>query len=206
MPEKIKHVIDIFGHIDILVNNGGISVRSDVIDTNIDVFIKIMHVNYFGTVALTKAVLSSMIKRKEGQIICVGSVQGKFGLPQRSAYSASKHALQAFCDSLRAEMAENNIKVTLFSPGYIKTSLSLNALTGSGAAHGKMDDAIASGADRFDVAADILRSVLSGDKDVILAPIAPRLAYYIRFLCPPIYFWIMEQRAKNLKNGKSKRE
>lgn len=182
----------------------GISVRSMAMDTQIDVDIKIMHVNYFGSVALTKAVLPSMIKRKEGRIVCIGSVQGKFGLPQRSSYSASKHALQAFCDSLRAEMVHNNVKVTLFSPGYINTSLSLNALTGSGNLHGKMDEATAAGADRFEMSNEILRQILSNKKDVVLAPIAPRLAYYIRFLWPSLYFWIMDQRAKKLIKGRSK--
>lgn len=165
-----------------------------------------MHVNYFGTVALTKAVLPSMIKRKEGRILCIGSVQGKFGIPQRSAYAASKHALQAFCDSLRAEMSDNNIKVTLISPGHINTSLSLNALTGSGANYGQMDAATADGADRFEVSKEILRRVLNDEKDIILAPIAPLLAYYIRFLCPSLYFWIMAQRAKKLAKQKSKQE
>lgn len=82
------------------------------------------------------AVLPKMIDRKEGRIVCVSSIQGKFSLPHRSAYSASKHALQAFCDSLRAEVAENNISVLCVSPGYINTALSLNALTASGRAYG----------------------------------------------------------------------
>lgn len=77
-----------------------------------------------------------MIKRKEGRIVCIGSVQGKFAIPHRSAYSASKHALQAFCDSLRAEVACHNIKVLLVSPGYMNTALSLNALTGTGRNYG----------------------------------------------------------------------
>lgn len=195
---------EIFGFIDILVNNGGISVRSEAINTKVDIDIKIMVVNYFGAVALTKAVLPSMIERKQGRIVCIGSVQGKFGIPQRSAYAASKHALQAFCDSLRAEMHENNIKVTLISPGYINTSLSLNALTGSGSSYGEMDPNTAEGADRFKMAKDILYSVLCDSKDVILAPLSPRLAYYIRFLCPPLYFWIMAQRAKKLSSQSKK--
>ncbi|CRL00369.1 CLUMA_CG013637, isoform A [Clunio marinus] len=199
LPEKVKQVLDIFGQIDILVNNGGISVRSEAINTKTDVDIKIMLVNYFGTVALTKAVLPSMIKRNEGRIICIGSVQGKFAIPQRSAYAASKHALQAFCDSLRAEMSKNNVKVTLISPGYINTSLSLNALTGSGTAYGEMDAATAGGADRFQMSKKILQAVLSDQKDVIMAPIAPRLAFYIRFIWPSLYFWIMSERAKKLE-------
>lgn len=77
-----------------------------------------------------------MIKRKEGKIVCIGSVQGKFAIPHRSAYSASKHALQAFCDSLRSEVASHNIKVLLVSPGYMNTALSLNALTGTGRNYG----------------------------------------------------------------------
>jgi dehydrogenase/reductase SDR family member 7B len=94
IPDKVKTVLDTFGQIDILVNNGGISMRGDAIETTIDVDIKIMLVNYFGTVAMTKAVLPSMIKRKEGRILCIGSAQGKFAIPQRSSYGASKHALQ----------------------------------------------------------------------------------------------------------------
>lgn len=206
LPEKAKSVLDIHGHIDILVNNGGISVRSEALNTNVDVDIKIMLVNYFGTVALTKAVLPSMTKRKEGRILCIGSVQGKFGIPQRSAYAASKHALQAFCDSLRAEMYDNNVKVTLISPGHINTSLSLNALTGSGTTYGEIDAATVAGADRFKMSRQILQAILCDQKDVILAPIAPRLAYYLRFLCPPLYFWIMAQRARKLNKQNKKIE
>lgn len=136
LPGKVAEILNIFGHIDILINNGGISVRSDIMSTAMDVDIKVMLVNYFGTVAMTKAVLPSMIERKEGKIVCVSSVQGKFAIPYRSSYTASKHALQAFCDSLRAEMDEHNVSVTVVSPGYINTSLSMNALTGNGKAYG----------------------------------------------------------------------
>lgn len=78
-----------------------------------------------------------MIKRNEGHIVCVSSVQGKFAIPFRSSYTASKHALQAFSDSLRAEVAQHNIKVLVVSPGYINTALSLNALTGTGKTYGR---------------------------------------------------------------------
>lgn len=85
---------------------------------------------------MSLAALPKMIEQKSGHIVCVGSVQGKFALPFRSAYSASKHAMQAFCDSLRAEVAEHNISVLCASPGYINTALSLNALTSSGRTYG----------------------------------------------------------------------
>lgn len=77
-----------------------------------------------------------MISRKKGHIVSVSSVQGKIAIPFRSAYAASKHAMQAFSDSLRAEVSKDNIDVTVVSPGYIKTDLSINAVTGTGAKYG----------------------------------------------------------------------
>uniref|UniRef100_A0A182WKC7 Dehydrogenase/reductase SDR family protein 7-like n=1 Tax=Anopheles minimus TaxID=112268 RepID=A0A182WKC7_9DIPT len=195
---KVQSVLEIHGAIDILVNNGGISVRGDALSTSIDVDIRIMLVNYFGTVAITKACLPSMIARKEGRIVCISSVQGKFAIPHRSSYSASKHALQAFCDSLRAEVAKDNIKVTLISPGYINTAISMNALTGSGATYGKMDAATASGASAEDSASGILKAIARDEKDIIMAPFAPRAAYWLRHALPSVYFWVMKKRAEKL--------
>ncbi|XP_049956986.1 dehydrogenase/reductase SDR family protein 7-like isoform X4 [Schistocerca serialis cubense] len=136
LPGRVAKVLEIFGHIDILINNGGISYRGNILTTSIDVDIKLMLINYFGQVALTKAVLPSMIDRQSGHIVSVSSVQGKIAIPYRSAYTASKHAVQAFSDTLRAEVAAHNINVTLVSPGYIHTKLSVNALTGNGEAYG----------------------------------------------------------------------
>ncbi|CAG9797097.1 unnamed protein product [Chironomus riparius] len=198
LPEKVNQVLDVYGHIDILVNNGGVSIRSNAVDTKVDVDIKIMLTNYFGTVALTKAVLPSMIARRDGKILCIGSVQGKFAIPQRASYSASKHAIQAFCDSLRAEVDEHNVKVTLISPGYISTNFSFNAFTGTGNAYAKMDESTAQGTDPIEMAKYILQAVLKDKKDVIFCGLAPRLAYYIRFLMPSLYFWIMSKRAQKL--------
>lgn len=138
LPDKVAKILQIFGHVDILVNNGGISVRSDVVSAAIDVDIKVMMVNYFGSVAMTKAVLPSMQQRGEGKIVFISSVQGKFAIPFRSAYAASKHALSAFTDSLRAEVHKDGIKVLTVSPGYINTAISLNALTSSGQSYGGM--------------------------------------------------------------------
>lgn len=136
IPAFATKAINIYNGIDILINNGGISVRADALTTALDVDLKVMTVNYFGAVALTKAILPSMVKRHKGHICFISSVQGKFALPYRSAYSASKHAVQAFSDSLRAEVASKGLKVTCISPGYIKTQLSLNALTSTGEKHG----------------------------------------------------------------------
>ena len=196
LQSEVGKIIEIHGQVDILVNNAGISYRGEVLNTNVDVDIKVMLTNYFAQIALAKAVLPFMIKQKSGHIVCVSSVQGKISIPYRSAYAASKHALQAWCDSCRAELADQNIKVTVVSPGYVQTALSLNALTGSGQVYGVMDKTTEEGYSPEYVADCILRAVLKQEKDVLVSPFTPRVAIYLRTLCPSLYFWIMYKRAK----------
>jgi dehydrogenase/reductase SDR family member 7B len=142
---KAATALGMAGHIDILMNNGGVSQRSLVMETSLEVDRRIMETNFFGTVALTKAVLPSMVQRKSGSIAVVTSIMGKFSTPQRSSYNASKHALHGFFDALRAEVWSQGISVTLICPGAIKTNISINALNGCGDCHGVMDDAQARG-------------------------------------------------------------
>lgn len=147
-PEMLKlstaAALQIFGHIDILVNNGGISQRSFAKDTSIDVDRRLMEVNYFGAITLTKNLIPHFLQRRSGHFVVVSSVTGKFGTPWRSGYAASKHALHGFFDSLRAELwkeAGNAIPVTIVCPGFINTPLTLSAVTGDGSPLGKKDDA-----------------------------------------------------------------
>ena len=83
-----------------------------------------------------------MIKQRSGHILFTSSIQGKIAIPFRSAYTASKHALEAWCDSARAELHTTNVKITVVSPGYINTALSVNALTGSGHQYGGLSNLI----------------------------------------------------------------
>ncbi|MGB1217121.1 MAG: SDR family NAD(P)-dependent oxidoreductase, partial [Saprospiraceae bacterium] len=109
---------------------------------------KLMDVNYMGTIALSKAVLPSMMKHHIGHIATVTSLVGKFGSPYRSSYAASKHALHGFFDSLRAELTIRgfeDIHITLICPGYIKTNITYNALTKDGSPQDSMDEAQANG-------------------------------------------------------------
>ncbi|XP_012273181.1 dehydrogenase/reductase SDR family protein 7-like [Orussus abietinus] len=198
LPSEIAKVTMIHGHIDILINNAGISYRGDILNTNVDVDIKVMLTNYFAQIALTKAVLPSMIKQRDGHIVYVSSVQGKLAIPYRSAYGASKHALEAWCDSARAELSDKNIKITVISPGYIRTALSINALTGTGQTHGVMDKDLEEGYTAQYVAECILNAVLSNQKELIIAPVAPKVAIFLRWAFPSLYFWIMHRRAKRL--------
>ena len=102
--EKVLKVVQHFGTIDLLINNGGISNRGMAKDILLEVDRRVMEVNYFGTIALTKAVLPIMIANDSGQIAVITSMVGKFATPMRSAYSASKHALHGFFDALRYEL------------------------------------------------------------------------------------------------------
>ena len=196
LQSEVGKIIEIHGQVDILINNAGISYRGEVLNTNVDVDIKVMLTNYFAQIALAKAVLPFMMKQKSGHIVCVSSVQGKISIPYRSAYAASKHALQAWCDSCRAELADQNIKVTVVSPGYVQTALSLNALTGSGQVYGVMDKTTEEGYSPEYVADCILKAVLKQEKDVLVSSFTPKVAIYLRTLCPSLYFWIMYKRAK----------
>lgn len=139
MPAAVDLVLHRFGAVDVLVQNAGISQRSLVHETSLDVHRRIMEVNYFGVVALTNAVLPTMRSRKSGQVVVIGSVTGYVATPLRSAYAASKHAIRAFFDALRAENHDLGLRVTIACPGYIRTDVSKNALHGDGAKHGKMD-------------------------------------------------------------------
>ena len=126
--------------IDLLINNGGISQRSNVAETDLSIDRKIMEINFFGNVALSKAVLPHMIKNKSGHIVVISSIAGKFGFFLRSAYSASKHALHGFYESLALEQKDNGINITIVCPGKINTPISTNALNKEGEKNGQMDD------------------------------------------------------------------
>jgi len=136
---KVDEVIQKYSTIDYLIVNGGISQRSFAFETSMEVDRKLMEINYFGNIAITKAVLPYMIKQQSGHIVTVSSIVGKFGFPLRSAYSATKHALHGFYETLRFEHQKDNIKVTIVVPGRIKTNVSINALNKDGKQHGKMD-------------------------------------------------------------------
>lgn len=132
IPEAVQKALDQLQRIDILINNAGISQRALIKNTSFDVDQRLMDVNYLGTVAMTKAVLPTMLAQRSGQIVVMSSVMGKIGVPGRSAYAASKHALHGYFDTLRAEVFDDNLKVTILCPGYVQTNVTINALKGDG--------------------------------------------------------------------------
>ncbi|WP_431109188.1 SDR family oxidoreductase [Winogradskyella poriferorum] len=147
MPIIVEKAISLFGNVDILINNGGISQRSLIIDTDIEVDKKLMDIDYLGTVALSKALLPHFIAQKSGHFVTVTSLMGKFSSPYRSAYCGAKHALHGFFDALRLEHNKDNIKVTMICPGFVNTNVARNALIGDGSTQNEQDTATENGLD-----------------------------------------------------------
>ncbi|WP_394995123.1 SDR family oxidoreductase [Emticicia sp.] len=168
ISEKAKQAIEHFGKIDVLFNNAGISQRGSVLDTDISVYQKIFNLNFFGVIALTKAVLPFMKQQKSGQIAVTSSVSGKLATPMRSGYCASKHALHGFFDALRSEIYQDNISVTLICPGYIHTNISYNAVAADGSKFGKMDENQANGMSPEECASRIVEAIYKKRDEVYM--------------------------------------
>jgi len=161
-------IMNKFGRIDILINNGGMSQRGEAIETSLEIDRRLMEVNYFSYVSLTKAVLPYMKRQKAGQIIVISSIAGKFGFFLRTSYSAAKHALHGFFDSLRLETEKYNIKTLIVCPGKIKTNVSHNAITASGKKHNEMDPSHENALSAKECAKQIIKGLRSNKEEIYI--------------------------------------
>ena len=187
LAPKAAEALGRFGHVDILVNNGGISHRSLAKDTSLEVDRKVMDIDYFGHVALTKAVLPSMLERKTGHIVVTTSLAGLLQVPYRTAYCAAKHALHGFFDTLRVEVWDDNIKVTLVCPAQVRTNISYQALAGDGGNYGKMDPLIEAGMSPEECAEAIVEAVVKGKHQVLVGTGTPIIGTYVKRLFPTLF-------------------
>lgn len=157
--KHVEEALSFFGRIDVLINNGGVSQRSKIMETDFAVFERLIQIDYLGSVALTRALLPYFVQQQSGHFVTVTSVMGKYGSPYRSGYCGAKHALHGFFDVLRMEHNKDGIEVTLICPGFVRTQVTVNALTGDGSALGHDDPATAAGLEVHDVAQKIIRAV-----------------------------------------------
>lgn len=192
LPDKVEMAESIAPHIDILINNGGISQRSEAIDTDLSVTERLMNVNFMGSVSLTKALLPSMIERGEGQIVVISSVVGKFGSKFRSSYAASKHALMGYFDSLRYEIEEDGIDVTIICPGFVHTDVSKNALTSDGSHLNKTDVRTESGLSPEAFAQKAVKAIKKRKKEVYIGK-SETWGVYIKRFFPSLFRYIMRR-------------
>ncbi len=157
--DKVAEAINAFGHIDLMIHNGGISQRSQVKDTLPAIQRKVMEVDYFSYIELTYLLLPHFLQRNSGHVVAISSVMGKVGTPLRSAYAAAKHALHGYFDCLRTEVWQQNIAVTVIMPGYIRTNVSLNAVTGNGDKLNELGKNIGHGYPADKTAVQILKAI-----------------------------------------------
>ncbi len=181
----VLEVLEKVGTVDLLIHNGGISQRALAKDTDFSVDKKLMAVNYLGTVSLTKAILPFMLKNGGGHFGVVTSLTGIIPSPYRSGYAASKHALHGFFDSLRAELDDNGISVTLLAPGFVKTQVSINALGPNGEAIGVMDHAQANGISAEQCAKKIIQALKQRKREVYIG--RESYAAYVKRYFPSLF-------------------
>lgn len=193
LADKAQEAIQVHGKIDILINNGGVSQRSLALETSLAAEQKVMNIDFWGTVILTKSVLPSMIEKGGGQIVCVSSLVGKFGTKLRSTYAAAKHALHGYFDSLRNEVYDKNIAITIVCPGFIKTNVSINAIIADGSQQGTMDAAQGAGMDVNLFARKMYKAIYSKKEEVYIGGSEVMGVYLKRFL-PGLFSKIIRKK------------
>lgn len=194
LPSKAEDALRIYDRIDMLINSGGISQRALALETDLATEQRFMNINFWGTVILSKAVLPQMIKQNSGTIVCVSSLVGKFGTRLRSAYSASKHALHGYFESLRIELDNPNIHILLACPGFIKTKVTINALTADGSPQGTMDTAQENGMSPTVCAKELIKAIEKKKDEVYIGGKEVKGVLLKRFF--PKYFAKIIKKAK----------
>lgn len=196
LHEKAIEALKLFGKVDILINNGGVSQRSLVMETSIETDRKIMEINYFSGVILTKAVMPSMINAGFGRIVAISSVTGKFGFPLRSAYAASKHAMYGFYETIEAEYYDKGINTTMVCPGRIRTNISMGALGPDGKPQNIMDHGQEYGTPVAVCASEIINGIRKNKRDIFPGGKEVLMVYFKRFL--PRLSYLLAKKAKRV--------
>ena len=177
--------------VDVLINNAGVSHRSLVSETSLDFDRRIMEINFFGAVDITKRMLPAMIANGGGHIAATSSLTGKFGFPLRSSYAAAKHALHGFFETLYLENYHKGIGVTVACPGRIRTDISVNALKSDGTAQGIMDPGQAEGTDPAVCARRYIRAIEKNKREVYIG--RGTIMIYLRNFAPCVFYYVAKR-------------
>lgn len=170
LPETTDRAIAWRGGIDLLINNAGVSQRSLALDTEFEVYRRIMEIDYFGPIRLTQLVLPHMVERRSGHLAVISSVAGKVGVPLRTGYCSAKHAVVGYFDALRAEIEEAyGIGVSVITPGSVATQVAVNAFSGDGGQYGSADPNIDNGMPPDEAARIILDGIGAGQREIPVA-------------------------------------
>ena len=188
------------GSIDMLINNAGISQRSLGLDTQFDVYRRLMEIDFFAPLRLTQLVLPAMVERGAGHLMAVSSVAGKAGSPLRTGYCAAKHAVVGYFDALRAEIDKHGVKVTVVTPGFVRTAIAASAVQGDGSTRGYSDDDIDAGISPEEAAGQIMAGLAAGQREIPVGkPGGMEMALLdLKRQDPDRVFDLMANAAKNL--------
>jgi len=192
LPKKTNTALSFYGKIDYLINNAGLSVKDFAMNTNLSIDQKLMNINYFGPMVLTKTLLPHFLERNQGHLVVTSSLSGKYGVPKIASYAASKHALHGFFETLRSEIAGKNIPITIIIPGIIKTAITAHALTGSGEPFGKIERTFQTAYPVEKAAKKIIRAVLREKEEAFVGG-TEGFTLYLNRLSP----WLLRRFIRN---------
>ncbi|GAA6144516.1 SDR family oxidoreductase [Thalassolituus maritimus] len=184
-----------FGAVDYLFNNAGITQRSLINETETDIYRKVMELNYFAQVTLTRQVLPGMLARGEGHIVTTSSIAGLIGIPYRSAYCSSKHAIIGFMDSLRSEVHDKGLRVTTLCPGFVRTNI-IETARREGTAQEKVEDTVIKNGMSVEAAiAQVLDAVANEKEQVVIAEGKEGMGPIIKRFFPSIIYKMVRKMA-----------
>ncbi|XP_034395695.1 dehydrogenase/reductase SDR family member 7C-B [Cyclopterus lumpus] len=198
MPEVICEILECYGCLDILIFNSSMKVKAPAQSVSLEMDKLLMDNNYFGPATLAKGLLPSMISRRTGHLLLVNSIQGKLAVPFRTAYAASKHAVQAFFDCLRAEVEEYGISVSTINHTFI--SRSANHTEASRSFWSLLYTKKPLGVSPDEAATEIVKTLSNKRNEVVIAPSLPKVALYARSLFPDVLFAVMAAGVKDAES------
>ncbi len=181
------------GRVDWLINNAGVSQRALICDTTEQTDRRIMELDYFAPVALTRQVLPAMLKQGSGKVVFISSVAGLLGTQYRASYSAAKGAIHLWANSLRAEVASQSVEVAVIFPGFVKTNVSIAALTGNGEALGTMDDAQANGLTSIEFAEQAVEALMAGQEYIVIGGLKEKVGVWLSRVSPALMYKLIRK-------------
>lgn len=193
--QVIEQTVLRFGRIDILINNAGISMRALFEDVQLDVFKKVIDINFFGMIQCTKHALPYILQSK-GSIVGISSINGKRATPARTAYSASKYAMEGFLEALRMEVMKRGVHVLSVCPGFTTSNIRNVALTADGHPQGESPRDESKMMSAEETAEHIYSAILNRKRDLVLTT-QGKLAVWLTKLFPvlmdKITYYIMSK-------------
>ena len=182
-----------YGQLDVVIFSAGVSQRSLAIDTPVEIDRKLMEINFFAPVIITKQLLPIFEDQQYGHIVVIGSMAGLMGFPMRTGYAAAKHALMGYFETLQVEHSLIDFHITIVNPGRINTNISMSAITANGSAHNKMDTGQLQGIP-VEVCADKILGGIRKKKKHLLIAKGEKLLYWIKWFYPSLYYKIARKK------------